>query len=196
MFALRGHQAYPNETWFEMVQAIEKNDTLYWDDTCGGGILWLTYRPMIKNTITNGLYFSILTRLYRYTGDSRYYEYSMNTLNWWLGWAFDVETGAVLDTITGPNCTSVGEGWWTYNSGAFLFGIADLYYATGDTKILDLGRSIAYSGMQDFSDPTTGVLVESCEHDPPPAAGKPPGCQQDETVVSQARCAVWARSQC
>ena len=54
MFALRAHQAYPNQTWFDLVQNIEYNNTAYWDDTCGGGVLWLTYRPMIKNTITNG----------------------------------------------------------------------------------------------------------------------------------------------
>lgn len=54
MFALRAHQLYTNQTWFDLVQAIEYNNTLYWDDTCGGGVLWLTYRPMIKNTITNG----------------------------------------------------------------------------------------------------------------------------------------------
>jgi hypothetical protein len=108
----------------------------------------------------------------------------MNTLNWWLGWAYDPENGSVFDTITGPDCKVTGEGWWTYNSGAFLFGMADLFYVTGDEKILDLARSIAYAGMRDFSNPSTGVLVESCEDDPPPEAGKPPGCQQDETLVS------------
>ena len=54
MFALRAHQAYPNATWLEMVETINNNNTLYWDTTCGGGVLWLTYRPLIKNTITNG----------------------------------------------------------------------------------------------------------------------------------------------
>lgn len=54
MYALRAHQAYPNSTWLEMVETINNNNTLYWDDTCGGGVLWLTYRPLIKNTITNG----------------------------------------------------------------------------------------------------------------------------------------------
>lgn len=130
------------------------------------------------------LYFSILTRLYRFTGDTRYYEYAMNTLNWWLGWAYDPENGSVYDTITGPECGRTGEGWWTYNSGAFLFGMADLFYVTQDDKILNLARSIAYAGMRDFSNPSTGVLVESCEDDPPPEDGKPPGCQQDETLVS------------
>lgn len=61
MFALRGYQAYPNETWFDLIKAIEVNNTLYWDNTCGGGVLWLTYRPMIKNTITNGFVYSVGT---------------------------------------------------------------------------------------------------------------------------------------
>lgn len=134
-------------------------------------------------TMCPRLYFSILTRLYRFTGDARYYQFAMNTLNWWLGWGFDAENGRVFDTITGPNCEVTGEGWWSYNSGAFLFGIADLWYATRDEKILDLGRTIAYAGMRDFTNPETGVMVESCEDDAPPSEGKPPGCQQDETLV-------------
>ncbi|GAA5897852.1 hypothetical protein JCM5296_006093 [Sporobolomyces johnsonii] len=189
MFALRGYQAYGNDTWLSMVETINNNNTLYWDDTCGGGVLWLTYEPLIKNTITNGLYFGILTRLYRYTGNSTYFDHSMNTLNWWLQWAFDVDNGRVSDTVTATytgeplsSCTTTGEATWTYNSAAFLFGIADLYYATGDERILDLGRSIAYAAIRDFTNQTTGVLVESCEDDPPPGPGLPPGCQQDETV--------------
>ncbi|GAA6008154.1 hypothetical protein JCM10207_007047 [Rhodosporidiobolus poonsookiae] len=191
MFALRAHQAYPNATWLDMVETINNNNTLYWDNTCGGGVLWLTYRPLIKNTITNGLYFSILTRLYRYTGNSTHFDYSMNTLNWWLQWAFDASSGRVADTITADwagqsrsECSVTGEQTWTYNSGAFLFGLADLYYATGDEAVLDLGRTIAYAAMRDYvPDEETGVLVEGCEDDPPPAEGKPPACQQDETLV-------------
>lgn len=114
----------------------------------------------------------------------------MNTLNWWLSWSFDSSNGRVYDTITADwqgqpmdQCTKTGEQTWTYNSGAFLFGLADLFYATGNTKVLDLARSIAYAAMRDFTDHQTGILTESCEHDPPPGPGKPPGCQQDETVV-------------
>lgn len=53
MFALRAYQIYGNETWLESVKVISANNTLYWDNTCGGGVLWLTYKPQIKNTITN-----------------------------------------------------------------------------------------------------------------------------------------------
>ncbi|KAI5480809.1 alpha-1,6-mannanase, glycoside hydrolase family 76 protein [Pseudohyphozyma bogoriensis] len=182
MFALRAYQAYPNETWLGMVEAIVQNDTLYWDDTCGGGILWLTYRQQYKNTITNGLYFSSLARLYRWTGNYTYFQYSMNTLNWWLEWGFETSTGRVYDTITAPDCNVTGLQSWTYNSGAFLYGLADLYYATGNTSLLDLGRSIAYAAIRDFSYEDVGVLYESCEDDPQPSADLPPGCQSDEVA--------------
>ncbi|KAM0753209.1 Six-hairpin glycosidase [Meredithblackwellia eburnea MCA 4105] len=191
MFALRAYEVYGNNTWLQQAVNISVNNTLYWDQTCGGGVLWLTYRPKIKNTITNGLYFGILARLYRYTGDLQYFNYAMNTLNWWLSWAFDAPTGRVWDTITAPTdwnpdypsaCNVTGLETWTYNSGAFLFGLADLYYATGNTTLLDLGRTIAYAAMRDFSDQSTGVVIESCEHDPQPSSDLPPGCQQDETM--------------
>lgn len=138
------------------------------------------------------LYFSILTRLYRYTGNTTHLDYAMNTLNWWLEWAFDVDSGRVYDTVEAQwvgqypssECARSGLESWTYNSGAFLFGLADLYYATGNTRVLDLGRSIAYAAIRDFvPDPSTGIVVESCENDPPPGKDLPPGCQQDETVV-------------
>lgn len=139
----------------------------------------------------HSLYFSTLTRLYRYTGNTTHFDYAINTLNWWLSWAFDADNGRVSDTITATydsesrqNCIVTGEETWTYNSAAFLFGLADLYYATGEEKVLDLGRTIAYAAIRDFvPDDTTGILVERCEDDPPPSAGKSPGCQQDETVV-------------
>lgn len=132
---------------------------------------------------TSRLYFGILARLYRLTGNQMYFQYSMNTLNWWLTWGFETTTGRVHDTITGPSCTITGLQTWTYNSGAFLFGLADLYYATGNTTLLDLGRSMAYAAIRDFSNLDTGVLSESCEYDGQPSADLPPGCQQDEIVV-------------
>ena len=132
----------------------------------------------------------ILTRLYRYTGNSTYFDQSVDTLSWWLDWAFDPTNGRVLDTVTASSsgaplssCSQTGEQTWTYNSGAFLFGITDLYYATGNTKLLDLGRTIAYAAIRDFTEESTGILTESCENDPPPGEDLPPGCQQDETVV-------------
>lgn len=112
-----------------------------------------------------------------------YYDDAIKTLNWWLGWAFEASTGRVYDTINSPGCVPVALESWTYNSGAFLFGLADLFYATGNETLLDLGRSIAYAAIRDFSMEGTGILEEGCETDPQPSPELPPGCQQDELVV-------------
>lgn len=57
LFALRGYQLYgapqKNDTYLKAAIDIAKNSSYYWDDTCGGGVLWLTYDPGYKNTITN-----------------------------------------------------------------------------------------------------------------------------------------------
>ena len=53
LFALKGYQLYGNDSWLQGAGAIQRNSSYYWDSTCGGGVLWLTYKPMIKNTITN-----------------------------------------------------------------------------------------------------------------------------------------------
>lgn len=53
LFALRGYQAYGNSTWLQAARNIAANNTLYVDNTCGGGTLWLTYMPQEKNTVSN-----------------------------------------------------------------------------------------------------------------------------------------------
>ena len=54
-----------------------------------------------------------------------------------------------------------------------------------------LFRSIAYAAMRDFTNQETGVIIESCEHDPQPSPDLPPGCQQDELLV---RCPAECRT--
>ena len=134
-------------------------------------------------TTMRRLHFSLLSRLYRLTGEKAYFDEAVEVLNWWLGWAFEPLTGQIHDSIIGPTCYVEGLQSFTYNSGTILFGLADLYYATGNTTLLDLGRSIAYAAMRDYTIAETGVLREKCELDPAPADNLPPGCTQDEITV-------------
>jgi hypothetical protein len=126
----------------------------------------------------------MLTRMYLFTGLNMYLTAALETLEWWLGWAFEPQTGQVWDTIQAPRCreTRVGLQAWTYNSGLILTGLADLYYATGNETLLDIGRSIAYAAIQDFTT-DDGVLQESCEHGPPEFPGGPSGCGADLIAV-------------
>jgi len=38
--------------------------------------------------------------MYRQTGQKQYFDAAIESLNWWLGWAFVPSTGQVYDTIT------------------------------------------------------------------------------------------------
>lgn len=53
MFALRGYQAYGNASWIDNVEQIIVANLATEDDMCGGGVKWLTYNHVEKNTITN-----------------------------------------------------------------------------------------------------------------------------------------------
>jgi hypothetical protein len=53
VFALRGYQAYGNYTWVQQVQGLIGINQNAGDSTCGGGLRWITYDYIDKNTITN-----------------------------------------------------------------------------------------------------------------------------------------------
>jgi hypothetical protein len=133
------------------------------------------------------LHLSVLTRLFQFTQNQKYYDNAISTLNWWLSWAFAPDTGRIWDTITAPGCTYNRSGLqaWTYNSGVILIGLADLYHITGNETLLDMGRSIAYAAMLDYTRIATGVVEESCEHDTP-VNGGPAGCPNDLVVFKGA----------
>ncbi|KAH8919870.1 glycoside hydrolase family 76 protein [Atractiella rhizophila] len=180
LFALKGYLLYGNEKWLQAATIIQRNSSEYWDDTCGGGVLWLTYQQGYKNTITNALYFSLLTRLYLLTGLPYYFTESQRVLEWWFSWAFEPSTAKVYDDMSAaPDCHLQNLQKYTYNSGSMLPGLVDLYHATGNETLLDVGRSIAYAGIRDFSTEGEGITREDCENDPAPSADLPPGCQQD-----------------
>lgn len=106
----------------------------------------------------------------------------MTLLDWWLGWALDTDTCGIWDTIELAACTPQALQVLTYNSGVVLFGLADLYVATGNITLLNLGRSIAYAAMHSYTTAGTGILQEGCEHNTDTTGG-PPGCSADAVAV-------------
>jgi len=80
-----------------------------------------------------------------------------------------------------PRCQPSGLQIYTYNSGVIVSGLVDLYYATGNSTLLDLASTIAFAGIRDYTIPSSGILREACENDPQ-SGSKPPGCGQDQVV--------------
>ena len=91
--------------------------------------------------------------------------------------------GIELDSadLADPRCQPSGLQIYTYNSGVIVSGLVDLFYATGNSTLLDLASTIAFAGIRDYTIPSSGILREGCENDPQ-RDSRPPGCGQDQVV--------------
>lgn len=104
-----------------------------WDDsTCGGGLRWqiFTFNAgyTYKNSIANGCFFNIASRLARYTGNQTYADWAEKTWDWMEGVGLISTDYKVYDgTSDTDNCTSIDHIQFSYNQGIYLFGSAVMY---------------------------------------------------------------------
>lgn len=129
---------YPNPPkdqaqWLALAQAVFNTQAPRWDTaTCGGGLRWQIYAFNngygYKNTISNGCFFQLASRLARYTGNTTYADWANKAFDW------THELGlATLDyryfdgSDSQNNCTSINWVQWSYNAGTYLAGAAYMY---------------------------------------------------------------------
>ena len=131
-------QNFPNPPadqpqWLALAQAVFNTQAARWDEsTCGGGLRWQIF-PFnngynYKNSISNGVFFNIATRLAMYTGNQTYAHWAEKTWNWVNSVNLMSPTYQIFDgTDDTQNCTSVNHIQWTYNAGIYLLGAANMY---------------------------------------------------------------------
>lgn len=131
-----------DHSWLSMAQSIYNQMHSRWDDTsCGGGLRWQIFTwnsgYNYKNSISNGCYFNIAARLYRFTEDDRYLDTAKQIWDWmWdVGFmddknkdGFVIYDGANDDN----NCTDLTIHKWSYIYAVWLSGCAYLYNSTED----------------------------------------------------------------
>ena len=119
--------------WLALVQGVFNSQAARWDaQTCGGGLKWQIY-PFnngwnYKNTISNGCFFNLASRLARYTGNQTYADWAEKMYDW-------VESKGLVSpdfkffdgTDVLQNCSSINHIQWSYNAGVFLLGAATMY---------------------------------------------------------------------
>ena len=130
---------YPNPQdnepqWLELAQAVFNTQVPRWDEkTCGGGLKWQVFSFNVgynyKNTVSNGCFFNLASRLAVYTGNESYAEWAEHVWDW----MFDVGlAGPDYQFFDGTddlhNCTDVNRVQWSYNAGAMLLGAANMYH--------------------------------------------------------------------
>ncbi|MCJ1356555.1 MAG: hydrolase 76 protein [Icmadophila ericetorum] len=169
-------QNFPNPPadqpqWLALAQAVFNTQAARWDEsTCGGGLKWQIF-PFnngydYKNSISNGVFFNIATRLAMYTGNQTYADWADKTWNWINAVGLMSPTYQIFDgTEDTQNCTSVNHIQWTYNAGIYLLGAANMYNMTNGSALWEERVQGILNASSVFFDPTaTNVMYEvACE---------------------------------
>lgn len=122
-------------SWLELAQAVFRTQKRRWDNTsCGGGLKWQIHffnaGYTYKNTISNGCFFNIAARLYKYLGDDLYSSWAEQTWEWERAVGLITEDYHFYDGIwERDNCTSIDYKRWTYNIGVHMAGAAAMWNA-------------------------------------------------------------------
>jgi mannan endo-1,6-alpha-mannosidase len=127
--------------YLALAQAVFNEYVGRWDTTmCNGGLRWQIYTfnngYNYKNSISNGCFFNVASRLARYTENATYAEWATKIFEWELGVGFIDSDWSVMDgsgDLSGVNCTEINAAQFTYNAGVYLHGAAFMYNYTSGT---------------------------------------------------------------
>lgn len=136
---------FPNPTdqdvsWLGTVQGVFNLQAARWNtETCGGGLKWQIFSfnagYNYKNTISNGCFFNMGSRLAVYTGNSTYADWADKVWDWSSRILFDQKYNFYDGSDDNLNCTQLDHIQWTYNAGTFLVGAANMYNFTGGSDL-------------------------------------------------------------
>ncbi|KAK5089566.1 mannan endo-1 [Exophiala xenobiotica] len=133
----------PSDTqasWLGVAQGVFNLQAARWNtETCGGGLKWQIFAfnngYNYKNSISNGCFFNIGSRLAVYTGNTTYSEWAEKVWDWSSQILFDSNYNFYDGSDDKINCTELDHIQWTYNAGTFLVGAANMYNFTDGSEI-------------------------------------------------------------
>jgi len=157
--------------WLALAQAVFNSQAIRWNNaSCGGGLKWQIFTfnngYTYKNTISNGVFFNMAARLAMYTGNSTYALWAETTWDWLTAVGLLSPSYQFFDgTDDTENCTSINHIQWTYNSGVFLLGAANMYnFTKGSEKWKTRLEGIISGAEVFFSKEPPNVMTEvACE---------------------------------
>lgn len=128
--------------WLALAQAVFNTQASpdRHDDLCGGGLRWQIPPTNngydYKNSITNGCFFNLGARLYRYTGNRTYSDWATRTWDWMTRTGLiENSTYAIYDGAgTKDNCAKINKLEFSYNNAIFAQGAAFMYNAVGSNR--------------------------------------------------------------
>ncbi|OBT70184.1 hypothetical protein VE03_00310 [Pseudogymnoascus sp. 23342-1-I1] len=127
--------------WLALAQAVFHTQAERLDPkTCGGGLHWQAYSYLngysYKNSISNGCFFNIGSRLALYTKNETYAKYATESWEWMESVGFIGKDYSVYDGgDQKDNCTDINRVTFSYNAGIFLLGASTMYNYTDGSAI-------------------------------------------------------------
>ncbi|PNS16577.1 hypothetical protein CAC42_77 [Sphaceloma murrayae] len=187
----------PVDSWLQLADRVFNGMVSRWDTTsCSGGLKWQVYAENAgynyKNSVSNGGFFQIASRLARYTGNQTYFDWATRIWDWsWTTGLIDRQTYSVYDGSDDTlNCRELDHTQWTYNPALFLGGAAYLYNATngsslwGDRALYLLSRANS-TFFTPFPNSTNILYEQACELLPRQTGAEKDaegGCNQDQLL--------------
>ncbi|KAJ5101237.1 Six-hairpin glycosidase [Penicillium alfredii] len=156
--------------WLEMAQAVFNTQVPRWDkSSCGGGLRWQIFTwnngYNYKNTISTGGLFNLAARLAKYTKNETYQEWAEKAWDWTTNVGFMTPQYRFWDGASDlNNCSEMNKIEWTYNSGVYLLGAANMYNLTEDPKWKERTEKILAASDVFFThDPPNVMYERACE---------------------------------
>jgi mannan endo-1,6-alpha-mannosidase len=122
-------------SWLALAQATFNTQAPRWnEEACGGGLKWQIFTfnngYTYRNTISNGCFFNMAARLYKYTGNQTYADNAIKTWNWERAIGLmSNETHFFDGSDDRANCSVINRIQWTYNAGVHMAGAAAMWNA-------------------------------------------------------------------
>jgi mannan endo-1,6-alpha-mannosidase len=132
----------PHPSWRQICDNAFNDYVQRWEfdsDVCSGGLRW-QFTPEnaghdYKNSISNGGFFQLASRLARMTGNQTYVDWAEKIWDWTTAIGLIDNIYNVFDgTDLLINCTHINHNQWTYNVAIYLYGAAAMQNYTNATQ--------------------------------------------------------------
>ena len=159
--------------YLALAESIFRDLTKGWTRTCGGGLRWSKFAAY-KDAISNELFLQISAQLHTLVPhDKKYGHWARREWKWFRSTGMITNSGLVLDGIDPVTCQPIVDSTtWTYNQGALIGGLVDLYSFTHRQSLLLTAKATADAVVHSPQLSPGGILTE-------PACGPAPTCAHD-----------------
>ncbi|KAJ5113012.1 Mannan endo-1-6-alpha-mannosidase DCW1 [Penicillium angulare] len=160
-------------SWLSLAQGTFNTQKARWDTSmCGGGLRWQIWAYegsgyYLMNAISNGGFFQLAARLYRYTNNTDYYDWAKKSWDWSTSVPLvNNKTWSIDDSTNGQESCANGDSTrWSYNYGSYMGGCAYMYAQTQDEYWLECVKGLMGSLFDLFFTAKNDYIIEDyvCE---------------------------------